>query len=356
MSRHAKEDQATPRLAMPPHTKTAEGLPRCVGIEIEFGGLTLEQTAILLVEHLNGELSDGGDYEAIISGDPAGDWRVELDFELLKELGRRNQDQADEEISLQGLINSGIEQILKVISEPLVPVEIVSPPLPFERLHEMEPLIAELRKAGALGTNENPVFAFGLQLNPQLPSLDIRTLVSLFKAYLCVADWLRKRAQVDLTRRLTLFAEPFPKNYVHTVIAPDYWPDQAGFIDDYLKANPTRNRELDMLPLFSHLDLDRVRDKVTDPRVKARPTFHYRLPNSEIDQPDWGLHQAWNDWVEVERLAAAPERLSAICNAYLEFLREPLGPLLNSGLSWRLNPPHDWASECEQWLSSDRVR
>lgn len=347
MSHDSIAQQPPATLAMPPQMLTVAGEPRLVGVEIEFGGLTLQQTAMLLVDHLKATLCDGSNYEATICGDPAGDWRVELDFELLKELGRRNQAEADAEPSLQSLINNGIEQMLKLMAKPLVPVEIVSPPLPFERLHDIQSLIDDLREAGALGTGENPVFAFGLQFNPQPPALDSHTLLGLFKAYLCLADWLRARAAVDLTRRLTLFAEPFPKDFVRRVIAPDYWPDQSTMIDDYLRANPTRNRELDLLPLFSHLDAERVNRVVSDSRVKARPTFHYRLPNSEIDQRDWGLHQAWNDWVEVERLAADGERLNGLCNAYLERLAQPLGGLLNPGID-------NWAQESAQWLTSDR--
>ncbi|MBK5971092.1 alpha-L-fucosidase [Thiorhodovibrio winogradskyi] len=334
---------------MPPQRLTTEGQPRLVGIEIEFGGLTLEQTTALLVDHLGGDLRESGRYEAVICGDSAGEWRVELDFELLKELGRRKRVDDDQDVPFETLVKDGIEQMLKLIAEPLVPVEIISPPLPLERLGDVQSLIVHLRKAGALGTGDNPIYAFGLQLNPQPPALDATTLLSLFKAYLCLADWLRKRAEVDLTRRLTFFADPFPKDYVRATIAPDYWPDQAGFIDDYLVANPTRNRELDLLPLFAHLDAERLARVVTDARVKARPTFHYRLPNSEIDQPDWGLHLAWNDWVEVERLAADAERLNAICVAYAAHLDQSLGARLTSGLE-------GWVQESEQWLTptSDR--
>ena len=33
-----------------------------------------------------------------------------------------------------------------------------------------------------------------------------------------------------------------------------YGPDLGALIDDYLAANPTRNRALDLLPLFAELD------------------------------------------------------------------------------------------------------
>ena len=333
---------------MPPRTQTTDGSLRCVGIEIEFGGLTLEQTARLLADHFNGELSEPGRYETLIRGDSAGDWRVELDFELLKELGRREQPPDAAEVPFETLIKDGVEQMLKVIAEPLVPIEIISPPLPLSRLNEVQQLIIRLREAGATGTGENPIHAFGLQLNPQPPALDTPSLLGLFQAYLCLADWLRKRADIDLTRRLTQFAEPFPRDYVCQVLAPDYQPDQDQLIDDYLRANPTRNRELDLLPLFAHLDAPRVKQQIDDPRVKARPTFHYRLPNSEIDQPDWGLHLAWNDWVEVESLAADPERLSAMRTAYLTHLEQSLSRLLSPGAE-------DWAQKSAHWLTDQAL-
>jgi hypothetical protein len=98
-----------------------------------------------------------------------------------------------------------------------------------------------------------------------------------------------------------------------------------------------------MLPLFTHLDEQRVRAQVTDERVKPRPTLHYRLPNSEIDQPGWDLAQPWNDWLVVERLAADPARLEALCGDYSAYLNAPLERLTS-----------DWKQQCEQWLRRHR--
>jgi hypothetical protein len=75
--------------------------------------------------------------------------------------------------------------------------------------------------------------------------------------------------------------------------------------------------------------------------IKARPTFHYRLPDCKIDDPDWALKATWNDWVEVERLAADDERLQRCCSDYLEFLDSPFKRLFGK-----------WAETVEeQWLS-----
>ena len=144
------------------------------------------------------------------------------------------------------------------------------------------------------------------------------------KAFLCLSDWLVARADINLARRVTRYVDPFPPDYIRKVIAPDYRPDLSVLIDDYLADNPTRNRMLDMLPLFLFLDEERVRKVTDDPLVKARPTFQYRLPDCEIHKPEWGLYLAWNDWVEVERLAADRARLNGCCAAYRAFLDRPL--------------------------------
>src|SRR5690606_7323313 len=116
----------------------------------------------------------------------------------------------------------------------------------------------------------------------------------------------------------------FPPAYLRQVIDPHYWPDQSQLIADYLQANPTRNRALDMLPLFKHLSEQQVQATTTDPLIKARPALHYRLPNSLVDHPGWGIAGAWNDWLQVESLADDSERLNACCRTYGQHLDQGL--------------------------------
>jgi hypothetical protein len=265
---------------------------------------------------------------------------VELDFAYLKALGRLDYDD-----DLGGLVQEVAEDVLRAISERIVPVEVVGPPIPMDRLADVNRLIAALRTAGARGTGDDPVYAFGMQFNPELPDTDVDSVRGYLQAYLCLEDWLRMRSEVDLTRRLTFFADPFPKPYARTVVDAGYSPNRDRLIDDYLDANPTRNRSLDMLPLFAHLDEPRVRKRVDDDRVKARPTLHYRLPNSEIDRPGWDLNEAWDDWLVVERLATDPKRLAPLCSEYAEFLDSPIERLTN-----------DWADRTQQWLDANPAR
>ncbi len=333
----SSEQTGTPRL--PGRQHTAEGAERRVGVELEMIGLSLEEISEAVARHLDLEISEDGRYERILSGDPAGDWVVELDFSLLQRLGREKRDARE---LLDELRNSA-EDILKRLADPVVPLEVVSPPLPMSRLHEVEGLIDVLRQAGARGTSDGLSYAFGMQFNPEIPDAEPATLRGYLQAFLCLYPWMYKRADINLTRRLTTYIDPFPIDYVRKVIAADYAPGLDGLIDDYLQHNPTRNRALDFLPLFLHLDEARVRAVTDDPLIKPRPALHYRLPDCEIHLPEWGFHLAWHDWLEVEALAEDTERLAACCAAYSEFLDQPLKRWLGH-----------WEEQVEaRWLSDD---
>ena len=308
------------KLKSPPWQDNANGRIRRVGVELEMSGLDLDSLAEQLADLFELDITSDGRYERRLKGDPAGDWVVELDYERLKKLGR--EERLDKTLADQ--MNRSAEDMLAWAAETLVPMEVVSPPLPLDRLEEVEVLIAHLREAGAKGTSDSAVNAFGMQLNPELPSHDARMIAACLKAFMCLYDWLFMRSDIDFSRRVTSYVDPFPARYVRRLLAADYWPELATLIDDYLADNPTRNRALDMLPLFMFLDEDRVRTTTDDSLIKARPTFHYRLPDCRIDKSDWGLHLAWNDWVEVERLAADKSRLQGCCEAYLEFLDSPI--------------------------------
>lgn len=286
---------------LPPLTQTAEGEARRVGVELEFAGLDLPAIVDLLQHGLGGEVKVVSDYEQLLHGTRLGDFTIELDFAWLKRVGRERQESASRE--------PFGESLLKLAAEQVVPWEVVGPPVPMVELWRLCEPLAKLREAGALGTGHAPHYAFGLHLNPELPALDAPTILAYLRAFLCLFDWLRQRSRISLTRRLTPYIDPFPGEYCRQIQRADYAPDMSTLIDDYLRFNPTRNRALDLLPLFAHLDEERVRSRVPDPRIKARPTLHYRLPNCQIDEPEWGLVLPWRDWLQVEALACDEARL-----------------------------------------------
>jgi hypothetical protein len=312
---------------IPPRARRADGSARQIGIELELSGLDLPELADAVARHFGAERVRLSEYEYRVSGSDRGTFRVELDFQYLKELGQAplcGNGIVDEVLRLS-------EDALAEVVKQVVPMEIVTPPLPPEALPDVDRLVATLRALGGRGTRHSPVYAFGLHFNPDVPSLEADALLRYLRAFLCVYDWLVEVEDVDWSRRITPYVDPFPGAYVKRVLDPAYAPDMPRLIDDYLLHNPVRNRALDLLPLFAYLDRARVARWVQDPRVQPRPTFHYRLPNCDVDVPGWGVSGPWRRWLQVERLAEDPVRLDALCRRYLAYLDDTLERLT---LSW----------------------
>jgi len=310
---------------LPKISHTEDGSDRRVGIEIEFTGLELQEAAALIGSELNQKPQPVSDYELEIEDDDTDEpWRIERDQDLLKRLGRARED-ADFEASL---VDSTLESALNLGAKLVVPLELISPPLPMERMNDFQNIVKRLHDAGATGTSDSFLYAFGLQFNPEVPALNAKTVLRYLQAFACLQEWLFERSQLDLARQITRYTAPFPTSYVEQIIAENYAPSLEQLMDDYLAANPTRNRALDMLPLFAHLDEDRVRATIDDARIKSRPTFHYRLPNSEIGDPQWSIFVAWRDWLKIETLVTEPKKLDelkALCKKHLD---KPLGGIL----------------------------
>ena len=96
---------------------------------------------------------------------------------------------------------------------------------------------------------------------------------------------------------------------------------------------------LDLLPLFADIDKELIFSyPVETDLVKARPTFHYRLPNSMVDDPGWNIAADWNKWVEVERLAGDEARLSRMTD---DFFATRGGNLLFVRSKWAAKT-RDW--------------
>ena len=304
---------------LPPISTNASGEMRRVGVELEFAGLSIENIVLLIREQFGGSVVIHSAYENTVIDTCLGDFKVELDFQYLKRRGRYPQNTED----AFALFDEWSEFIVRMAAEQIVPFEIVSPPIPMDRLSELGQLISPLRESGAQGTDGSALNAFGLHFNPELPSLDHETIVCYLKAFLCLYDWLVQHSQIDLTRSMTGYISPFPTGYIRQVVDLAYHPGQDALIDDYLIANPTRNRALDMLPLFAYLDKARTLSVIDDERVHPRPTLHYRLPNCQIDKPGWNLDSDWHNWLVVERVASNRDCLDALCRAYMTFLDRP---------------------------------
>ena len=84
-------NKSPPRIRLPRRRTNARGEPRRVGVELEMIGLELNDIAEIVARHLGLSISTDGRYRRVLSGDPAGDWAVELDFEFLRRLGERER-------------------------------------------------------------------------------------------------------------------------------------------------------------------------------------------------------------------------------------------------------------------------
>jgi hypothetical protein len=304
---------------MPEETKTPEGRERRVGVEMEMAGLPLADLAAAVLKVFGGRIAEKGAFVIRIEETRHGSFQVELDADILKsheyrpyldKLGITMEDAADK---------ARLDDLLARLAGSVVPHEIVAPPIPLSELEQMDELRLELYRAGAKGTRAALVYAFGAQFNVEAARLDAEALRDILKAYVLLHDRLVERGTVDIARKLSPFVRPFPGSYARLILAEGYGPELKTLIGDYLRHNPTRNRPLDMLPLFAHLDYDQVMSAPVETHlVKARPAFHYRLPNCQIDEPGWSLSLPWSDWLMIEKLADDKERLAEYAKAYLD--------------------------------------
>lgn len=331
---------------LPRRLHNAAGRVRTLGIELEFAGLEIADIGRIIVELYGGRLEPVSRFEHKVVGTSLGSFTVEIDLALLKERSYlKLLDFMGVELAPDSLRQA--EDALARLAAALIPHEIASPPLLMTEAHQMEQLRARLQASQALGTKAALYYAFGLQFNPEAPALQAGAILAYLRAFLLLADWLEQRAQIALARRLSPFINSFHQSYIRTVLDPDYAPDLAQLIDDYITANPTRNRPLDLLPLFAHLDPERVARSLNDAKIKIhpRPTFHYRLPNSLIDDPDWTLAQEWAGWVAADDLAQDPQKIRRMSIDYLE--RRSL-LVVGYDEQWAARVAQEWLSDQNQ--------
>lgn len=326
------------KLNLPPRLRNPSGLNRRIGVELEFAALSAQRGAELVQSLFGGQMEEVDPHCHLVRNTRLGDFRSELDSQYAHRPPSREVG-APEEAVEDTFFSRFEEQLRKLFGDLgslVLPCEIVCPPIEFDKLQQLDELVEALNQAGAAGTRSHLLYAFGAQLNPEIAEGDEHWVVAVCKAYLLLSDWLRAIMGIDFTRRMAAFAEPFPTEYTLLVVDPSYWPDRAQFLDDYVRFNPTRNRELDLLPLFTWWDEDRIRNTVMDSRVKPRPAFHYRLPDANINQSDWGLILEWNRWCAVERLAERRDLLDRMGTAYHQNQSRLI--------------PENWAIRASEWL------
>ena len=302
--------QGSATFQYPPLKENDAGEIRKIGFEMEFSGISLPEAAGIVADIFGGTVECENRFLYFVKGARFGDFRVELDATVLKD------DRYKEYLKIIGVdldrlqIGEEIDSLISRMAATVVPHEIVLPPIPLPDIPTVELLKNSMRKARALGTNASVIYAFSLQINPEIPSAQPSVLVNYIKSFLLLYHWIHKKCEIDFSRRIAPFIKDYPLSYYRLVLDTEYAPDLPVLIEDYLVHNPTRNRPLDLLPLFAWLAKDQVwRHPVEKELIKSRPAFHYRLPNSLIDENKWTVAEEWNLWVEVEKLAVNAEKI-----------------------------------------------
>lgn len=335
----------TPDCKFPPHPRNKDGNWRRVGFELEFAGLDPQRVVGILTDLFGGRIEEENIFLFKVKDTELGDFRIEIDAALLKE--KRYVDflsQVGVDVDKWDKRQSLDEFVLKFARE-FVPCEIVAPPVSLRDIPKIDGLRRKLYEARAKGTQESIFYAFGLHINVEPADFSRKSILAVLRAFILVEPAIRSMSKTDMIRVLTPYIDQYPAQYMRMVLDSEYNPPlMSDLIRDYMTYNPSRNRSLDMMPLFAYLEPEVYTEfDLKNKLVKPRPAYHYRLPNSSVGDPFWSIVSDWNLWVRVEELAADPDLLAGFSR---DFIR--LGGF-----------PHNifntWRKQVREWLDPDRA-
>ncbi len=331
---------------MPPVLHNETGELRKIGFEFEFSGLSTMDVARLITSEFGGRIDAVNRYYVKVRESRIGDFTIKIDTSFLYEKKYHQLIDlfgVDEEKIMENKeFIEKMEQILEGVFSSVVPYEIAAPPVEITSMDIMERIREILRNNHAEGTGASVFNAFALHINAELPSLSLPEIMKYLKAFLVLYPWLDKSMDLDLSRKLTVFINPFPEDYVRLVLDERYHPDKERFIHDYHSYNPDRNRPLDLYPALVLMS-DSAADFHGIGNVKKRPTLHFRMPDSLVDKDDWTVAREWNYWYQVEALAGSGEELEDLCRRYLSKEENTF-----TGFARK------WASFIAEWMEAGR--
>lgn len=292
----------------PSATLTPGGAIRRVGVEMAFGALEPRGAARDIVGLHGGEERELGPNRLAVLDSGIGDFEIRWGPEIPTMQSATSE--------TRRMTRTAVEK-LATVAGPTAPCEIVCPPTSFRDLGIIDQLFDHLRREGRTGKAEDIPVPLGFELGVDAASLDHGDILAVLRAWCLMCDWLRQDYAPTDMQDIIVFPEPFDLDYRKLVLDPDYRPGMKALADDYITANPTRNKELDLLPLLCHLKPAIVRKKQKGPPVTPRPIFCYRLPRAGLARGGGIVTDEWNRWVEVEALAANPGRLRRMAEAFL---------------------------------------
>lgn len=314
--------------------RNEKGELRKTGFEIEFSGIALEEAAKCIIKLYGGEEKRENFFNREIINTSLGKFSLQIDAQVL------SNKKYEQLLVKTGLVSAEpeIEKLMEAVASIVVPYEISAPPVTYDDFPEIDKLRKALCECKAKGTKSSFLYAFATHINPELPAINVPTIINYLRAFFLLYPWIYEKSEIDFSRRVTNFINPFPEDYIRLILEKNYKPDFHDFANDYHAYNPDRNRPLDLYPLLAYMDKDKIKKWTDLGKVSARPTFHYRLPNSLIDNPEWSLASEWNCWVLVESLADNKEKIDTLTEEYLS--------MDNSSNGFKTK----WISKTEAWV------
>ncbi len=302
---------------LPAKIKNKKGTLRKIGYEFEFSGIELRNVAEIIMQLFGGNHREVNRFYHEVEQTSIGDFKIEMDSTLLKD---ESYISALKKIGIdlsEHPLQEPLEDLLKNVASVVVPCEIAVPPVAITEMDSIEKLRSALQTQHIEGTRTSFVNAFGLHINIEMPEQTANTVLNYLRSFFLLYEWIFKESNIDFSRRIPPFINEFPSDYILLVLDPLYKPDLKILIRDYMKYNPTRNRALDLFPIFALMDENYFESFIRDEKNTARPAFHYRLPNCLVDESDWRIATEWNLWVEVEKLADNLLEISKLSEEYI---------------------------------------
>lgn len=137
------------QMIAPPYTLGPSGSPRKIGVEVEFSNIDCRSAADLVQKIFGGDVLEEDPYRFRLVASTLGDFTVELDMRHAHP-DRKTEEKPHAFDGLEAEVRAAVGDVGSL----WLPVEIVSPPVVWERLPELETIIQGLRRAGAHGTDE----------------------------------------------------------------------------------------------------------------------------------------------------------------------------------------------------------
>ncbi|NVO26150.1 hypothetical protein HJ526_01845 [Donghicola sp. C2-DW-16] len=286
-----------------PAPVTVQGAERHIGVEVEFADLTEEQAAKVLVETLGGSAECTVDNDWLVRGSEIGDIQVYLDT-----VYRTAEKSVLRDVGLK-------------LGREVIPVELVTDPLAFDQLPVLDRALNALRDAGAKGSGDGWYYGFGVHLNIEVEGHSPADVLRPLLAYALIEDWMRVALPIDPSRTVLPWTDPYPTALVEELILLGVEPSAKALVETYTRHCADRNRGLDMLPVMKALwptELEEAigADKVSE--INGRPTYHFRLPDSRLDEESWSLADEWDRWLLVEQIASRPQIVEELADAWLD--------------------------------------